>query len=96
MLGTHFNAVAAAIEQSNDKGGIVWPISIAPYQVCILPMNMHKSERLREAVESLYAALSATGVEVLLDDRAIRPGVMFADADLPLRGGCSDNVTAAA
>lgn len=74
--------VAASIEQSNDERGIIWPTSIAPYQVCILPMNMHKSERLRAAVEKLYDALENTGVEVLLDDRPIRPGVMFADADL--------------
>jgi len=74
--------VAAAIEQSNDENGIIWPTSIAPYQACILPMNMHKSARLRDAVDTLYEALRAAGVEVLLDDRAIRPGVMFADADL--------------
>jgi prolyl-tRNA synthetase len=74
--------VAAAIEQSNDENGIIWPTSIAPYQACILPMNMHKSQRLRDAVDGLYEALCAAGIEVLLDDRAIRPGVMFADADL--------------
>ena len=74
--------VAAAIEQNHDDKGIVWPTAIAPYQVALLPMNMHKSERLRHAVEALYQALEAAGVEVLLDDRAIRPGVMFADADL--------------
>ncbi len=74
--------VAAAIEQSNDENGIIWPTSIAPYQACILPMNMHKSARLRDAVDALYETLRAAGVEVLLDDRAIRPGVMFADADL--------------
>ena len=74
--------VAAAIEQGHDENGIVWPTSIAPYQACILPMNMHKSQRLRDAVDGLYDALRATGVEVLHDDRAVRPGVMFADADL--------------
>jgi len=74
--------VAAAIEQNHDPAGIIWPSAIAPYQVTLLPMNMHKSARLREAAESLYAALEAQGLEVLLDDRAVRPGVMFADADL--------------
>ena len=74
--------VAAAIEQNHDDGGIIWPTAIAPYQVTLLPMNMHKSERLREAVETLYRELEDRGLEVLLDDRQVRPGVMFADADL--------------
>jgi len=74
--------VAAAIEQNHDDRGIIWPDAIAPYQVALLPMNMHKSERLREAVEALYAKLQAAGFEVLLDDRKERPGVMFADMEL--------------
>ncbi len=74
--------VAAAIEQNHDDDGIIWPTAIAPYQVALLPMNMHKSERLREAVDAVHAALEAEGLEVLLDDRPVRPGVMFADADL--------------
>ncbi|MDX1435128.1 MAG: proline--tRNA ligase, partial [Gammaproteobacteria bacterium] len=74
--------VAAAIEQNYDDNGIIWPTAIAPFHVALLPMNMHKSHRLRDAVESLYAELTAAGLEVLLDDRAVRPGVMFADADL--------------
>jgi prolyl-tRNA synthetase len=74
--------VAAAIEQNHDDGGIIWPTAIAPYQVTLLPMNMHKSERLRGAVDTLYTALTEQGLEVLLDDRPVRPGVMFADADL--------------
>ena len=73
---------AAAIEQNHDDNGIIWPTAIAPYQVTLLGMNMHKSQRLREAVEALYAALRDAGIEVLLDDRPVRPGVMFADADL--------------
>ncbi len=73
---------AAAIEQNHDANGILWPTAIAPYQVTVLGMNMHKSPRLREAVEHLYQALIDAGVEVLLDDRPVRPGVMFADADL--------------
>ncbi len=74
--------VAAAIEQNHDDKGIIWPDSIAPYQVALLPMNMHKSERLRNAVETLYSELNAAGIEVLLDDRKERPGVMFADMEL--------------
>jgi prolyl-tRNA synthetase len=74
--------VAAAIEQNHDSQGIRWPTSIAPFQVILLPMNMHKSRRLREAAEQLYADLLAAGLEVLFDDRPLRAGVMFADADL--------------
>ncbi len=73
---------AAAIEQNHDDNGILWPTAIAPYQVTLLGMNTHKSQRLTAAVDALYQALHQAGVEVLLDDRPIRPGVMFADADL--------------
>jgi len=74
--------VAAAIEQNHDKYGIIWPQAIAPFSVAILPMNMHKSQRLRDAAEEIYGALQAAGVEVLFDDRRERPGAMFADAEL--------------
>ncbi|RUO38667.1 proline--tRNA ligase [Aliidiomarina shirensis] len=74
--------VAAAIEQNNDANGIIWPAAMAPYQVCILPMNMHKSARVQEVAENLYAELKAAGIEVLFDDRKERPGVMFADMEL--------------
>lgn len=74
--------VAAAIEQNHDERGIIWPEAIAPWQVALLPMNMHKSQRLRTAVEDLYTRLQAAGIEVLLDDRKERPGVMFADMEL--------------
>ena len=74
--------VAAAIEQNHDARGIVWPAAIAPYQVALLPMNMHKSQRLRASVEQTYAELRNAGIEVLLDDRRVRPGVMFADSEL--------------
>ena len=74
--------VAAAIEQNHDENGIIWPAAIAPYQVALLPMNMHKSQRLREAVDKLYEQLQAAGLEVLLDDRKERAGVMFADMEL--------------
>jgi prolyl-tRNA synthetase len=74
--------VAAAIEQHFDDRGIVWPETIAPFQVALVPMNLHKSEAVREAVEPLYQALLDAGVEVLLDDRDVRPGVKFADMEL--------------
>ena len=74
--------VAAAIEQNHDEHGICWPEPIAPFQVALLPMNAKKSHRVREAAENLYADLQAAGVEVLLDDRNIRPGVMFNDMEL--------------
>jgi prolyl-tRNA synthetase len=74
--------VAAAIEQNHDDKGIIWPSAIAPFQLAILPMNLHKSEAVREAAEKLYTELSDAGYEVLLDDRGERPGVMFADMEL--------------
>ncbi|KRT53577.1 prolyl-tRNA synthetase [endosymbiont of Ridgeia piscesae] len=74
--------VAATIEQHHDEHGISWPASIAPFQVAICPMKLHKSARVREAVEQLYTELQALGIEVLLDDRDVRPGFMFADMEL--------------
>ena len=74
--------VAAAIEQNNDDSGMIWPDAIAPYQIALLPMNMKKSLRVREATETLYEELLAAGFEVLLDDRPVRPGVMFSDMEL--------------
>jgi len=74
--------VAAAIEQNHDERGIIWPEPIAPFDVSIIPMNMHKSERVRAESERLYAELTAAGFDVLLDDRDARPGVKFADDEL--------------
>ncbi|HAB72876.1 MAG TPA: proline--tRNA ligase, partial [Pantoea sp.] len=74
--------VAAAIEQNHDERGIIWPAALAPFDVAILPMNMHKSFRVKELAEELYHTLRAKGVEVILDDRKERPGVMFADMEL--------------
>ncbi len=74
--------VAAAIEQSHDDAGIRWPASIAPFSVVIVPIGYDRSEAVRAAADQLYDALNAADVEVLLDDRGQRPGVMFADADL--------------
>ena len=79
--------VAAAIEQNHDANGIIWPFSIAPFQVLLLPIN-YKDKSIREATDNLYGELQKHGVEVLLDDRDERPGVKFKDADLvgiPLR-----------
>jgi len=74
--------VAAAIEQGHDERGIIWPTAIAPFEVAIVPINLQKSHRVREAAEELYSQLSRAGVEALLDDREARPGVKFADMDL--------------
>ncbi|WP_413493758.1 proline--tRNA ligase [Shewanella baltica] len=74
--------VAAAIEQNFDDRGIIWPEAIAPFSVGILPMNMHKSHRVTDIAEQLYKDLSEAGIDVLLDDRKERPGVMFADMEL--------------
>ena len=70
------------IEQSHDERGIIWPDSIAPFEVVICPMNYSKSEAVREAADRLYEELKAQGVDVILDDRDMRPGVMFADWEL--------------
>ena len=73
---------AAAIEQNHDKFGIKWPDPIAPFKLALIPMNMHKSHRIKEAAEGLYKTLLDMGIEVLFDDRKERPGVMFNDMEL--------------
>ncbi len=74
--------VAAAIEQNHDERGIVFPAPIAPFAACVVPIGYHKSAAVREAADRLHDALAAAGVEVLMDDRDERPGVLFADMDL--------------
>lgn len=74
--------VASAIEQNHDDKGIIWPDSIAPFHIAIVPLNMHKSAEVAEQANSLYAQLTERGYEVLLDDRNERPGVKFADMEL--------------
>jgi prolyl-tRNA synthetase len=74
--------VGAAIEQNHDERGIIWPEPLAPFHVVLIAINMHKSSRLREAAERLYAELVEQRIEVLFDDRDARPGVKFADAEL--------------
>jgi prolyl-tRNA synthetase len=74
--------VAAAIEQNHDEKGIIWPEPIAPFEVVLVPLNQHKSPRVREVADRLYAEFTEAGIEVLYDDRDARPGVKFADAEL--------------
>jgi len=74
--------VGAAIEQNHDDNGIIWPGPLAPFDVVLVPINMHRSDDVREAAEALYTELTEAGLEVLLDDRDARPGVKFADAEL--------------
>ena len=74
--------VGAAIEQNHDDNGIIWPEPLAPFSVVLVPINMHRSETVREAAEALYEELTDLGHEVLFDDRDVRPGVKFADAEL--------------
>ena len=74
--------VAAAIEQNNDDRGIFWPDSLAPFQLAICPVNYHKSGSVKQASDDLYQNCLDRGVEVLLDDRPVRPGVMFSDMEL--------------
>ncbi len=74
--------VGAAIEQGNDEKGIILPATIAPFAVCIVPMGYHKSDAVKAAADQLYADLKKLGIDVVLDDRNERPGVMFADMEL--------------
>jgi prolyl-tRNA synthetase len=74
--------VASSIEQNHDSRGIIWPASLAPFQVALCPMNMHKSERLKTAAEQLYQDMLKAGIEVLFDDRKVRAGFMFSDMEL--------------
>ena len=80
--------LGAAIEQNFDDRGIIWPLSIAPFEVVLCPIGYKKSEQVKLEADTLYDALKAAGVDVMLDDRDERPGVMFADWELigvPLR-----------
>ena len=74
--------VAAAIEQNHDDKGIIWPENMAPFQLAIVPLNMHKSETVANCAEDLYAQLKSAGIDILMDDRNERPGVKFADMEL--------------
>ncbi len=88
---------AAAIEQNNDDKGMIWPMAIAPFEAVVCPINMVKSDAVKEAAEALYQELKAAGVDVLFDDRPLRPGAMFADMELigiPHRFVVSDKLLA--
>jgi prolyl-tRNA synthetase len=74
--------VGAAIEQNNDARGIIFPAPIAPFEACLVPIGYHKSAQVREAADRLYGELLQKGVDVLMDDRDERPGVLFADMEL--------------
>ncbi|MCM8594941.1 proline--tRNA ligase [Accumulibacter sp.] len=74
--------VGAAIEQGHDAAGIIFPAAIAPFEVCIVPMGYAKSQAVRDAADALYGELAGRGIDVLLDDRNERPGVMFAETEL--------------
>lgn len=74
--------VAAAIEQQHDEHGIIWPEAIAPFTLSIIPMNYHKSEEVRTVADQLYQELTQLGIEVLFEDRNIRPGEAFSDHEL--------------
>jgi len=74
--------IGAAIEQNHDERGIIWPTPMAPFQLGLVPIGYHKSEAVRAVTDDLYRKLTEAGIEVLLDDRAERPGVMFADMEL--------------
>jgi prolyl-tRNA synthetase len=74
--------VAAAIEQNHDERGIVWPDPLAPFRVAIAPIGMDRSDAVRTLANRLHDELQAAGIDVLLDDRGERPGVMFADLEL--------------
>ena len=83
----------AVIEQSNDKDGIIWPKSVAPYTVCITPLGVAPGSEVMNLAERIYLELGAQGVDVILDDRDDRPGVKFKDADLigfPIRVGIGE------
>jgi prolyl-tRNA synthetase len=83
----------AIIEQGNDKDGIIWPLGVAPYQVCITPLSVAPESEVMKLAEKLYAELSANNVDVILDDRDERPGVKFKDSELvgfPIRIGIGE------
>src|SRR5207249_8737534 len=83
----------AVIEQSHDDNGIVWPLTVAPYTVCITPLNVAPDSEVMKRAEQIYAALTERGVDVVLDDRNERPGVKFKDSELvgfPIRIGIGE------
>src|SRR6185295_1902645 len=83
----------AIIEQSNDKDGIIWPLAVAPFTVCLTPLGVAAGSAVMTLAEGIYAELQARGVDVILDDRDERPGVKFKDSELvgfPIRIGMGE------
>jgi prolyl-tRNA synthetase len=83
----------AIIEQGNDKDGVIWPLAVAPYQVCITPLSIAPESQAMQLAEKFYAELTAKGIDVILDDRDERPGVKFKDSELvgfPIRIGLGE------
>jgi prolyl-tRNA synthetase len=83
----------AVIEQSHDDNGIIWPLSVAPYRICITPLNVTPESEVMKLAEKLYAELTERGIDVILDDRNERPGVKFKDSELvgfPIRIGIGE------
>ena len=74
--------VGAAIEQNNDDKGIIWPTSIAPFEVVLCPLGYDRSEAVKKTADELYESLKQSGIDVIMDDRGERPGVMFSDWEL--------------
>ena len=74
--------VAAAIEQNNDENGIIMPKNIAPFELIIVPIGYHKNDNVRTQANKIYADLLESGIDVILDDRDARPGIMFAESNL--------------
>ena len=74
--------MGAAIEQNHDERGIIWPRALAPFDVVICPVGYDRNDAVRQAADALYAELQGAGIDVILDDRGERPGVMFADWEL--------------
>jgi prolyl-tRNA synthetase len=74
--------LGAAIEQNFDDKGIIWPTAIAPFELVLCPMNYDRSELVQQETDALYQALQAVGIDVIIDDRGLRPGAMFADWEL--------------
>ena len=74
--------VGAAIEQNHDERGIIWPETLAPFKIIIIPIGFDRSEAVRKITNELYAQILELGLEVLFDDRHVRPGVKLADAEL--------------
>src|SRR5208337_2025357 len=83
----------AIIEQGNDKDGVIWPMNVAPYQVCITPLSVAPESQAMQLAEKFYAELTAKGIDAILDDRDERPGVKFKDSELvgfPIRIGIGE------